>query len=88
MAFKFSGTKAASLTAGLLFIVIAFAIFFIVGGDYAVWFFQVLPMKFSHYTETTFPLLWEYKIHLLTFIVVVLVISFLRKVNDGPVRKF
>lgn len=88
MAIKFAGTKAASITAGLLFVLVVFAIFFLVGGDYAVWFFQVLPIKFSRYTETTFPLLWEYKIHLLTLIVLVAVISLLRKVNDGPVKKY
>jgi hypothetical protein len=87
MAIKFSGTKTASVTAGILFVLVVFAIFFLVGGDYAVWFFQVLPIKFSRYTETTFPMLWEYKIHLLTFVVVVLVISFLRKVADGPVKR-
>jgi hypothetical protein len=87
MAFRFSGSKAASISAGVLFVLVVFAIFFLVGGDYAFWFFQVLPIKFSRYTETSFPLLWEYKIHLLTLIVVVLVISFLRKVNDGPVRR-
>jgi hypothetical protein len=87
MAFRFSGSKAASISAGVLFVVIVFAIFFLVGGDYAFWFFQVLPIKVSRYTETSFPLLWEYKIHLLTLVVVVLVISFLRKVNDGPVRR-
>lgn len=87
MAFKFSGTKTASVTAGILFVLVLFAIFFIVGGDYAFWFFQILPVKLSHFTETTFPLLWEYKIHLLTLIVVVLVISFVRKVNEGPVKR-
>jgi len=88
MANKFVGTKAAQFTAGLLFVIVLFAIFFIVGGDYAVWFFQVLPLKFSRYTETTFPVLWEYKIHLLTLVVLVVVISILRKVNDGPVSKY
>ncbi len=88
MAIKFSGSKAASITAGVLFVLVLFAIFFLIGGDYAVWFFQVLPIRLSRYTETTFPWLWEYKIHLLTFIVLVLVISFLRKVHDGPVKKF
>lgn len=87
MAFKFSGTKAASITAGILFVLVLFAIFFLVGGDYAFWFFQVLPIKFSRYTETTFPLLWEYKIHLVTLIVVILVISLVRKVNEGPVKR-
>ncbi len=88
MAIKFSGTKTASVTASILFVLVLFAIFFLVGGDYAVWFFQVLPMRLSRYTETTFPLLWEYKIHLLTLNVLVLVINVLRKVNDGPVKKF
>ena len=59
MAFRFSGSKAASISAGVLFVVIVFAIFFLVGGDYAFWFFQVLPIKVSRYTETSFPLLWE-----------------------------
>jgi len=88
MAIKFAGSKAASVTAGVLFVLVLFAIFFLVGGDYAFWFFQVLPIKLSHFTQTTFPLLWEYKVHLLTLIVLVLVISLLRKVNEGPVKKY
>jgi hypothetical protein len=88
MAIRFAGSKAASVTAGVLFVLVLFAIFFLVGGDYAFWFFQILPVRLSHYTETTFPLLWEYKIHLLTLIVLVAVISFLRKVHDGPVGKY
>ena len=87
MSMTFSGSKAATFTAGIVFLLAVVAVAFIVGGDSLLWAVKAAPVQLSRYAQTAFPTLWEYKIHILTFTAVVLVIVFLRKVNDGPVKK-
>jgi hypothetical protein len=88
MSVKFAGTKVASITAGVLFILVVVGIAFLVGGDALLWAIKGAPAKFSRYSETTFPLLWEYKVHVLTAVVLVAVIYFVRGMHDGPVKKY
>ena len=87
MAKGFSGSKAASVIAGVLFLLVAAAIVVIVGGDDVMFALQTLPLKLSHAGETSFPTLWEYKIHILVFAAVIAVIFLVRKMHDGPVKR-
>ena len=88
MARQFSGSKAASITAGVLFILVAAAIVLIVGGDEFIWSMRSAFAAFAHSSQGTFlPTIWEYKFHILVFGAVIAAIVLVRKMSEGPVRK-
>jgi hypothetical protein len=88
MAKGFSGSKAASVTAAVLFILVVVAIVLIVGGDELIWSLRGAVAQFSRSSQGTFlPTIWEYKFHILVFGAVIGVLFFIRKMHDGPVKK-
>ena len=88
MAKGFSGSKAASVTAGVLFLLVAAAIVLIVGGDEFVWAMRSAFAQFSRSSQGTFlPTIWEYKFHILVFGAVIAAIFLVRKMSEGPVKK-